>query len=106
MVAFRSVFRVGVLAHTFWSLSRTAKLELMGESSLLRLLPGRPSSNHNRPQAMASLAYFCMFSSRKANTSGSQMFTPRWRKGSPQALCLDCVHLEGTLRRVSCRRVR
>jgi len=29
MVAFRSVFRVGFLAHPFWSLSRTAKLEVM-----------------------------------------------------------------------------
>src|SRR6202030_272042 len=29
MVAFRSVFRVGFLAHPFWSLSRTVKLEVM-----------------------------------------------------------------------------
>jgi hypothetical protein len=28
-VPFRSVFRVGFLAHPFWSLSPTAKLEVM-----------------------------------------------------------------------------
>src|SRR5712691_1935556 len=30
-------------------------------------------------------AHFRMFSSRKANTSGSQMFTPRWRKSCPSS---------------------
>ena len=29
--------------------------------------------------------YFCMFSSKKANTSGSQMFTPRWMKSCPSS---------------------
>ena len=30
-------------------------------------------------------AHFRMFSSRKANTSGSQIFTPRWRKSCPSS---------------------
>jgi hypothetical protein len=31
------------------------------------------------------LAHFRVFSSRKANTSRSQMFTPRWRKLCPSS---------------------
>ena len=38
-----------------------------------------------RGQIHRRQAYFCMFSSRKANTSGSQMFTPRWRKSCPSS---------------------
>jgi hypothetical protein len=33
----------------------------------------------------ARQAHFRMFSSRKANTSGCQMFTPRWRKSCPSS---------------------
>jgi hypothetical protein len=68
--------QIGVL-----SASRTCGQSRIGTCTISALLKHLDYFCTIRPRQ----AHFRMFSSRKANASGSQMFTPRWRKSRPSS---------------------